>query len=185
MAPVLFNVYSNAMVARWHSQSCEAGVPILYQHGRKLVADKTAKSWLLKVAESQFTDVLAMYAVTCAALVLAGKRFISLVGCFGLTVSLLKIKGRAVGSALSEDDASPVLVDGGEIEMVQGFTHLGSKLSCDGEITPELSCHRITRAFKAFGCLREPVFLNCTLSIGIKRGCFGLYFAIWGSDMDS
>ena len=27
MAPVLFNVYFNAMVARWHSQSGEAGVP--------------------------------------------------------------------------------------------------------------------------------------------------------------
>ena len=32
MAPVLFNVYFNGMVARWGSQSGEAGIPILYQH---------------------------------------------------------------------------------------------------------------------------------------------------------
>ena len=63
MTPVLFNVYFNAMVAMLHSQSGEADVPILYQHGRKLVKDRTAKSRLLKVfvTESQFVDDLAMY----------------------------------------------------------------------------------------------------------------------------
>ena len=46
----------------WCSQSGEAGVPILYQHGRKLVGDRTAKSRLLKVqmTESQFADDLAL-----------------------------------------------------------------------------------------------------------------------------
>ena len=83
--------------------------------------------------------------------------------CFGLTVSLPKTKGVAVGSALSENDAFPVLVDGGEVEMVQEFTYLGSKLSSDGETTPKVSCP-IVRTFKAFGCLKVPVFLNCTLS---------------------
>ena len=57
-----------------------------------------------------------------------------------------------MGSPPGEDDVSPVLVDGDEIEMVQGFTYPGSKLSCDEEITLEVSCH-ITRDSKAFGCL--------------------------------
>ena len=61
-----------------------------------------------------------------------------------------------------------MLVDGGEIEMVEEFTYLGSKLSCDGEISPEVSC-RIAGASKAFGCLRVPVFLNRTLSTDTKR----------------
>ena len=46
MAPVLFNVYFNAKVARWCNQTGEADVPILYHHGRKLVRDRTAKSRL-------------------------------------------------------------------------------------------------------------------------------------------
>ena len=104
-----------------------------------------------------------MYNVTRAAFVSAGERFVRLESYFGLTVSLPKTKGLAVGSALSEDDVSPVLVDGDEIEMVQEFTYLGSKLSGDGEITCEVAC-RIARDFKAFGCLRVPVFLNRTLS---------------------
>ena len=52
---------------------------------------------------------------------------------YGLTVSLPKTKGLAMGAALSEDDISPVVVEGGEIEMVSSFTYLGSKLS-------EVSC---------------------------------------------
>ena len=106
--------------------------------------------------------------VTREALVSASKRFVRLASCFGLTVSLPKTKGLAVGPTLSEDDVSPVSVDGGQIEMVHKFTYLGSKLSYDGEITPEVSC-RIARASKAFGCLREPVFLNHTLSTDTKR----------------
>ena len=169
MAPVLFNIYFNAMVGMWRGQSGEAGVPILYQHGRKLVGDRTAKSRLLKVhvTESQFADDLAMYTVTREALVSASKRFVRLASFFGLSVSLPKTKGLAVGSALSEDDVSPVSVDGGQIEMVHKFTYLGSKLSYDGEITSEVSS-RIARASKAFGCLREPVFLNLTLSTDTK-----------------
>ena len=100
IAPVLFKIYSNAMVGRWFSQSGEAGMPILYQHGKKPVRDRTTKSRLLKVlvTESQFANDLAMYTATL------GKRFMH--SCFGLTVSLLKTKGLTVGSALSEDDAS-------------------------------------------------------------------------------
>ena len=86
MAPVFFNVYFNAIVGMWRGRSGEAGVPILYQHGRKLVGDRTAKSRLLKVhvTESQFADDLTMYTVTRGALVSASKRFARLASCFGL-----------------------------------------------------------------------------------------------------
>jgi len=89
-------------------------------------------------------------------------------------------------SALSEDDVSPVLVDGGQIEMLQEFTYLGSKLSYDGEIASEVSCH-LARASKTFGCLRKPFFLNRTLSTDTKRAVYKavvVSFIIWGRDMD-
>ena len=60
--------------------------------------------------------------------------------CCGLTVSLVKTKGLAFGATLGEDDISPVKVNGGEIKMVKDFTYFSSKLSCDGEITAEISC---------------------------------------------
>ena len=130
------------MVTRWCSQYEEIGVTVLYKHGRKLVGDRTVKSRLLKVqvTESQFADDLALYTVTRAALESADGRFVDVASCCGLTVSLVKTKGLAIGATLGEDDASPVKANGGEIEMVKDFTYLGSKLSCDGEITAEISC---------------------------------------------
>ena len=173
MAPTLFNIYFNAMVTRWRSQSGEAGVPILYKHGRKLVGDQTAKSRLLKVqvTESQFAYDLALYAVTRTAFESVCKRFVQVASFYGLTVSLPKTKGLVVGAAVGEGDDSPVVVEGGEMEMVRDFTYLGSKLSSDGEITAEVSC-RIAKASKAFGCLRVPIFLNHTLSINTKRAVY-------------
>jgi len=44
MASTLFNIYLNVVVTSWCSQSGEAGVPILYKHGRKLMGDRTEKS---------------------------------------------------------------------------------------------------------------------------------------------
>ena len=38
LAPTLFNIYISAGVANWQIESPEAGVAVLYEHGRKLVA---------------------------------------------------------------------------------------------------------------------------------------------------
>ena len=173
MAPTLFNIYFNAMVSRWRSQNEEAGMTVLYRHGRKLVGDRTAKSRFLKVqvTESQFADDLALYAVSRTAFESISRRFVQEASCYGLTVSLQKTKGLVLGAAVGVDDVSPVVVPGGEIEMVSDFTYLGSKLSSDGEISAEVSS-RIAKASKAFGCLRVPIFLNHTLSIGTKKAVY-------------
>jgi len=94
----------HAMVTRWRSQCEEVGVTVLYKHGRKLVGDRTVKSRLLKVqvTESQFADDLALYTVTRAALESADGRFVDVASCCGLTVSLVKTKGLAIGAALGE-----------------------------------------------------------------------------------
>jgi len=44
MAPTLFNIYYNAIMARWRDHSVGAGVTVLFKHGRRLVGDRTAKS---------------------------------------------------------------------------------------------------------------------------------------------
>ena len=72
-------------------------------HGRKLVGDKTAKFRLLKVAPPQatcqFADNLAMYRHCNLYSSCFGKQEICKI--YGLTVSLTKTKGLAVGSALN------------------------------------------------------------------------------------
>ena len=63
LAPTLFNIYISAVVANWQIESPEAGVAVLYKHGRKLVGDRTAKARLseAKVTEMQFADEATLY----------------------------------------------------------------------------------------------------------------------------
>ena len=69
----------------------------------------------------------------------------------------------AVGNSLTEEDVAPVKVEGGEIEMVEQFTYLGSVISKDGDFMEDVKC-RIAKASKAFGCLRGPIFNNPILN---------------------
>ena len=89
-----------------------------------------------------------------------------------------------MGASVGEGDNSSVVVEGGELEIVGDFTYLGSTLSSDGEITAGVSC-RISKASKAFGCLRVPVFLNHTVSINIKRAVYKavvIYNLLYGAE---
>ena len=51
---------------------------------------------------------------------------------WGLTVSLAKTKGLAVGAKTEEDGTVSVRVQGGVIDMVDDFIYMGSSLSGDG-----------------------------------------------------
>jgi len=74
-------------------------------------------------------------------------------GC-SLIFCLPKTKGLAMGAGIDGDDAAPLTVEEGEIEMVSEFTYLGSCLCDDGEITNEVTC-QIAKACRAFGSLHQ------------------------------
>ena len=63
LAPTLFNLFFSAVVKCWQVSCPEAGVDVLFSHGRKLVGDRTAKSRLssVRITESQFADDVALY----------------------------------------------------------------------------------------------------------------------------
>ena len=66
LAPTLFNIYIRTAIANWRGKHSEAGVNVLYKHGRKLVGDRTAKSRLceMMLTETQFADDAALYATS-------------------------------------------------------------------------------------------------------------------------
>ena len=101
LAPIPFNLFVSAVVSTLKNDRVEFGVDVLSRHRWKSVGDRTAKSWLavVKVAESQFADDLALYA---AKLVIA--RFIRMTSVWRLTVSVSKTKGMASGDGLSAAD---------------------------------------------------------------------------------
>lgn len=170
LAPTLFNIYISAVVANWRSKHEEAGVDVLYRHGRKLVGDRMAKSRLneLRVTETQFADDAALYTTSRGAFESAAAGYEEVASDFGLKLSVEKTKGMVVGQEVDEHDAAPVQVEGGRVDIVDHFPYLGSSISRDGEVTVEIDC-RIAKASRAFGCLRRPIFQDRNLSIATKR----------------
>ena len=174
LAPTLFNIYISAVVASWRSKHEEAGVNVLYKHGRKLVGDRTAKSRLkeVKVTETQFADDAALYATTHGAFESAAVGYEEVAKDFRLKLNMEKTKGMVVGQVIEENDVAPVQVEGGCLDVVDHFPYLGSIISRVGEPTVEID-HRIAKASRAFGCLRRPIFQDRNLSVATKRQVYG------------
>ncbi len=59
LAPTFFS----AIVVSWWQSCPEAGVEVVYKHGRKLVGNRMAKSRMsvVRVTESQFATDVALY----------------------------------------------------------------------------------------------------------------------------
>ena len=173
LAPTLFIIYFGAVVATWRDDCGDVGIDVLSRPGRRLVGDRTAKSRLnvVRIAESQFVDDLALFASTRDKLENVTVRFVKEAGRWGLTVSVTKTKGMASGEDLADSDTAPVQVEDDEIEMVERFTYLGSVVSSDCDILEDVKC-RIARASRVFGCLRCPIFDNSTLSIATKQAVY-------------
>lgn len=173
LAPTLFNIYFSAVVSCWRDECVEAGIDVMFKHGRKLVGDRTAKSGLevVRVTESQFADDVALYSSSRHDFEVMAKRFVGVTRKWGLTVSTQKTKGIALGGMVCDRDLGSLQVDGGEIEMVNCFTYLGSNLSRGGNVMSDVSC-RIEKASRAFGCLRGPIFNNSNISVATKRAVY-------------
>ena len=147
LAPTLFIIYFGAVVATWRDDCGDVGVDVLSRPGRRLVGDRTAKSRLnvVRIAESQFADDLALFASTRGKLENVTVGFMKETGRWGLTVSVTKTKGMASSEDLADSDTAPVQVEDDEIEMVERFTYLGSVVSSDCDILEDVKC-RIARA---------------------------------------
>ena len=156
----------HAMLSCWRDECTEAGIDAMFTHGRKPVEDRTVKSRLgvVRVSETQFADDVTLYASSRTEFEMVTRKFVEVASKWGLTVGTQKTKGIVTGEGSSDRDLGSVQVDGGEIEMVNCFTYLGSNLSRDGNIMPEVSS-RIEKATRAFGSLRVPIFNNSNLSI--------------------
>ena len=85
-----------------------------------------------------------------------------------LSVSAENMKGMVVDyEGLDESDINSVRVESGSVEVVNHFTYLGSNISREGDLTVELDC-RITKAARAVGSLRNPIFQDRHFSIVTK-----------------
>ena len=89
-------------------------------------------------------------------------------GLWGLTVSLVKSKGKVVGTGADVSLLSPIPVGDAFIDLVEDFQYLGICVSSDGELDKEVSGHS-AKGTRMFDCLHSSIFVNGSLSIPTKR----------------
>ncbi len=83
-------------------------------------------------------------------------------------MSVRKTKLLVAGALGTEDEARPIMLEGGEVECVTNFKYLGSVLEANGGVGMEVG-ERIAKAARAFGALKGPIFNNSNLSYKTKR----------------
>ena len=108
----------------WRCNCAEAGLDVLFRHGRKLVRDRTTRLSVVRVTKSKFSDNVALYTTSRDSLESMARKFVGGASKWELTVSIEKTKGMAAGEQLSEEDVAPIQVEGGVIEMMGHFAYL-------------------------------------------------------------
>ena len=83
---------------------------------------------------------------------------------WGITLITGKTKGLVIGQCVEDSDVGKVLLEAGLIEVVEGFTYLGSIIARDEEIQSEVSSFT-AKAARAFRHLSRHIFRNTSLSI--------------------
>ena len=91
----------------------EAGIDVLFKHGRKLVGDRAAKLKLVVVraTESQFADDVALYSSSRSDFEMAARKFVEVAKKWGLTISTQKTKGIVKGEEVCDRDMGSVHVE--------------------------------------------------------------------------
>ena len=172
MAPVLFNLYSCAVIERWKEElegEEGTGVYLRYKHDKKLFRRYTRNANTAMLTECQFADDAALLATSREAAILSLKAYIKVATSFGLCVSIPKTKLMVTGRVIEEEDRAPIVIDEDKVvDHVNEFPYLGSVIQSSGRVDVDIE-RRITLASKAFGALRKSVFMDRDLNLQTKR----------------
>ena len=131
MAPVLFNIFMWAVVARWQEwirdvpgvgfelrYHCEAD---FYHKSRRLDS-------FLRLTESQFADDSALFTMAREGAEQALVLFVDTAAEFGLTVNATNTKFLVVGNGVTAADRAPMSLGGIDIVCVDELQYLGSSI---------------------------------------------------------
>ena len=167
IAPTLFNLYFNLVIAEWRRRCGCFGAEVLYKCAGKLVGERTRRPLKTTVTELQFADDAALVGISREEIERAARVLDEVTSEWGLTVSLPKTKLLVVGASV-EEDLQPISIRDEFIEVVSEFRYLGAIVEACGGVVNDMA-DRIARASRAFGALCKPVFKYGGLSLATKR----------------
>ena len=139
MAPVLFNLYSCAVIERWKEElegEEGTGVYLRYKHDKKLFQRYMRNANTARLTECQFVDDAALLATSREAAILSLKAYIKVATSFGLCVNIPKTKLMVTGRVIEEEDRAPIVIDEDKVvDHVNEFSYLGRSFSLLAEWT--------------------------------------------------
>ena len=129
---------------------------------RKLKArTKTQSSWFI---ELQYADDCALLSHTREGLQETISAAADLYAKFGLEINVRKTEVLSRTVVNPADDVDEVQIDRTPLIVADSFKYLGSWISCDCKLDTEIN-NRICQAARAFGRLRDRVFMNHNLAL--------------------
>ena len=172
MAPVLFNLFTCAVMERWLEKAQEAdeevGVRLLYKYDGKLFRRYTRNANVRVMTECLFADDGALVSSFKSNAESAIRSYQEVSSSFGLIVNSSKTKHMVTGRLAVDRDRESIQVEEGQIEGVSEFLYLGSLVADSDRMDVDVE-RRIAQASKAFGALRKAVFLDKNLTLTTKR----------------
>ena len=198
LAPLLFNLFSGAMIKHWKSLlgNSQAGIRVVYNinsspldmsdhHGSQLndnPHDPLFPGKRIRLQEILYADDCVIYAESEAQLQQLVTAYNKAATDFGQQVSPSKSKVMVVQSPEDELDPIPVVIrlaptDQESLQVVKVFSYLGSLDSNDGNTANELD-QRIARIRGAYFRLQGRVFENNALSLTPKLLLFFKMFIV-------
>ncbi len=168
IALTLFNLYFAMVMEQWRIRCREFRVDVMYKCGGKLVGERTRRPLKVKATELLFADDDAAVSVDRNTMERAAEKLEKVIKAWGLTLSVGKTKLLVAGALGTEDEARPIMLEGGEVECVTNFKYLGSVLEANGGVGMDVG-ERIAKAARAFGALKGLIFNNSNLSYKTKK----------------
>ena len=126
IAPTLFIMYFGLVIDSWLSWCNVAGVEVQFKLGERLVGKRTRRPNSFVLSECLFADDAALVYFCREDMVLAASTFDEVATEYGLTLSIPKTKllVAGLGLGLTNDDITPLELNGGEVEVVEHFKYV-------------------------------------------------------------
>ena len=187
MAPVLFNLYTCLVMECWQAKVEDVGgvgVNLRYKYDHKLFRQYIRNAVERKLTGCFFADDGALLASTRSGAERSIREYQAVCTEFGLMLSIPKIMHLVTGRERVSSDQSPIKVNGGEINSVDEFQYLGSRIAASERMDGDVEM-RITQASRAFGALHKTVFMDKNLTLYTKRMIYNacvLFALLYGSE---
>ena len=187
MALVLFNLYTCLVMECWQARVEDirgVGANLRYKYDHKLFRQYTRNAVERKLTGCFFAADGALLASTRSGAERSVREYQAVCTEFGLILSIPKTMHLVTGRETLGSDQSQIKVNSGEINSVDEFQYLGSRIAASGRMDGDVEM-RIAQASRAFGALRKAVFMDKNLTLYTKRMIYNacvLSVLLYGSE---